>query len=425
MVQEFLHNYFAELLSLLYDMSPWLLLGFLIAGVLHVFFPEGKINRLLGKGNVQSVIKAALFGIPLPLCSCGVIPTGVSIHKSGASKGASVSFLISTPQTGVDSIMVTYSLLGLPFAIIRPIVALFTGVLGGALTNKFEPTIQHVQPMHTSGDERNVRPKQWFLEIFRYAFVDFLSDIAKWLIIGLLLAGLIAVFVPDDFFASYIKNDWLGMLIILVASIPVYVCATSSVPIAAVLLMKGLSPGAVLVFLMAGPATNAATISVIGNAMGRKTLISYLVSIIAGALVFGAIIDQFLPREWFTLAIDHSMHGHEHGLLPQWIMVASGWVMLMAIANVYRRKWFNRNKLKTTAKQIVPDMKEIKVIVRGMNCNHCKANVERALGQVEGIDSTLADVEQEMVTLTGDNIDLDEVKKSVESVGYKYEGVKE
>ena len=420
---KYIESYISELVGLTIEMAPWLILGFLIAGVLHVFFPDGEINRLLGRSNVKSVIKAALLGIPLPLCSCGVIPTGISIYKNGASKGAAVSFLISTPQTGVDSIMVTYSMMGLPFAIVRPIVALLTGVFGGAIANKGTERSKEIVNSGVKGAKTKI--KKPFREIFKYAFVDFLADIAKWLVIGLLIAALIAVIVPDDFFASYIKSDFLGMLIILLASIPVYVCATSSVPVAAVLLMKGLSPGAALVFLMAGPATNAATISVVGNAMGRKTLISYLVSIIAGALAFGLVVDYLLPREWFTLGLAQGHLHHEHSLLPNWLELLSGIVMTAAILNIflkkYYMKWFTK-KPKQSEFRPVFNSNEIKVTVKGMNCSHCKANVENNLSKLNGINTINANIETEEVTLIGNNIDLDAVKKTVESIGYKYLG---
>lgn len=416
--------YFQKLAGLVLDMAPWLLLGFLIAGILHVFFPDGKINRLLGSANIKSVLRAALIGIPLPLCSCGVIPTGVSIHKNGASKGAAISFLISTPQTGVDSIMVTYSLLGLPFAIIRPIVALITGVLGGALTNKLEPELE-ILPLK-KGMEKPQKGNSFrhsLRNIFHYAFVEFLEDIAKWLVIGLLIAALIAVFVPDDFFATYLHNDFLGMLIILAASIPVYVCATSSVPIAAVLIMKGISPGAALVFLMAGPATNAATISVIGNSMGRKTLIIYLIVLITGALLSGIFIDVFLPPKWFTGAMTHMQANHEHGLLPYWLQLISGIAITLFLLNIFIRKWIKRIRNKSiTAEGKERSMNEIKIHVRGMNCNHCKMSVENNLKGLEGVETINADVDQEVVTITGENVDLDKVKETVESIGYKYDG---
>ena len=419
---QYISLYFEKLVALVLDMSPWLLLGFLIAGLLHVFFPQGKINKLLGSSNLKSVLRAALIGIPLPLCSCGVIPTGVSIHKNGASKGAAISFLISTPQTGVDSIMVTYSLLGLPFAIVRPIIALITGVAGGILTNRLEPSLK-TKPFeeNTIIPENKRQRKNQFVEIFRYAFFEFLEDIAKWLVIGLLIAALIAVFVPDDFFATYIQNDLLGMLIILAASIPVYVCATSSVPIAAVLMMKGVSPGAALVFLMAGPATNAATISVIGNSMGRKTLFIYLITLISGALFSGLFIDNVLPREWFTRAVMQLHEGHEHSLLPYWLRLISGILITLFILNIYLRKWIRKFKRGTDQTNDLK-MNEIKIFVRGMNCNHCKMTVESQLKKLEGIDDSIADVDSETVILTGNHIDLGKVKEAVESVGYKYDG---
>jgi uncharacterized protein len=424
---QYISLYFSKLYLLVLDMAPWLLLGFLIAGILHVFFSEGQINRLLGKSNMKSVIRAALIGIPLPLCSCGVIPTGVSIHKNGASKGAAVSFLISTPQTGVDSIMVTYSLLGLPFTIIRPLVALFTGVLGGALTNKFEPVASKLQTEQPVTKETTSKKTEFnaktFPEIFRYAFIELLADIAKWLVIGLLLAALIAVIVPDDFFSSYIHNDILGMLILLAISVPLYVCATSSVPIAAVLMMKGISPGAALVFLMAGPATNAATISVIGNAMGRRTMYLYLFSIVSGAFISGLFIDYFLPREWFTAAISHIHEGHNHDLLPMWLKLVSGVIITGLILNIFIHKFYTKL---TNKKTILPDndiaMNKINVYVRGMTCSHCKMSVETNLKKISGIKDTIADLDSQVVTITGENIDLNQVKDTVEGIGYKFDG---
>jgi hypothetical protein len=336
---EYINTFWNELVSLTLEMAPYLMLGFLFAGILYAWFPAGKMTRYLGKNNSASALNAALLGIPLPLCSCGVIPTGISFYKNGASKGSAVSFLISTPQTGVDSIMITWSLLGLPMAIIRPIIALFSGVFGGILTNRLEnrdPKNGEMKAPTGGGKTKKVG----ILGMLGYAFGEFLEDIVKWLVIGLLIAALIAVVIPEDFFLRYLSNDYLSMLIILVASIPLYVCATGSVPIAAVLMMKGLSPGAAIVFLMAGPATNAATISVIGNSMGRKTLIRYMVSIIGGALLFGTLVNELLPREWFTNPIQH-IHGgeHQHEILPHWLQVGSAILLTLAILNSLYRKY--------------------------------------------------------------------------------------
>ena len=414
-------NYLVALWELTLEMSPYLLLGFLIAGILYIYFPKEKVTKYLGKNNLRSTLNAALIGVPLPLCSCGVIPTGISFYKSGASKGSSVSFLISTPQTGVDSILATYSLLGLPLAIIRPIIALITGIIGGIATNLVEN--------NSSDEEGNDKPMSSsqgapkgnkLLAMMHYAFVEFLQDISKWLIIGLLLAALMAVVIPDDFFTNYLGNEYLSILIVLIASIPLYVCATGSVPIAAVLLLKGLSPGAAIVFLMAGPATNAATITVIGKVLGRKTLISYLISIIGGAVIFGILVNEYLPREWFTSYIGHIHEEHGSHLLPLWMKVASSLLLILLLINGYIQKYMNKTVVETS--KVENDMAEKTVKVSGMTCNHCKANVENNLSSIDGIENIEIDLESGKVKMTGDDINLTEVKNKVESIGYHYEG---
>ena len=331
--------FFNELISLTNEMSPYLLLGFLFAGILHIYIRKETINKYLGKRNFKSVVLASLFGIPLPLCSCGVIPTGISFYKEGSSKGATVSFLISTPQTGIDSILVTYSLLGLPFAILRPIVALFSGVFGGLLTNiidKKRNKMQENPPCSCETNEKQTQSGNKIFTMLKYAFVDFLQDIAKWLIIGLVIAALISVILPDDFFTRYIGYNFLSMLIVLIASIPLYVCATASVPIAAVLILKGLSPGAALVFLMAGPATNAATITVMGKSIGKGTVFSYLVSIIIGAFFFGLLIDNFLPKDFFVDNIQIMQH---KDLIPEWIKISSSITLTLLLINGLLKKY--------------------------------------------------------------------------------------
>lgn len=419
---EFIGDFWRELSGLTIEMAPYLVLGFLFAGILYAWFPADKMTRYLGKNNSASALNAALLGIPLPLCSCGVIPTGVSFYKNGASKGSAVSFLISTPQTGVDSIMITWSLLGLPMAIIRPVIALFTGVFGGILTNKLEKKengIEVAAPKETNPEKSRVS----LLGMLKYAFGEFLEDIVKWLVIGLIIAALIAVIVPDDFFLRYLSSDYLSMIIILAVSIPLYVCATGSVPIAAVLMLKGLSPGAAIVFLMAGPATNAATISVIANSMGRKTLFRYLASIITGALLFGFIVNEFLPRQWFTAALEGIHHGeHQHEILPMWLQLGSAVFLTLAIVNSLFRKYllpllknnrqeqfsFNRENMNT------------KIKVEGMTCNHCKMNVENGIKAISGIKSANADISSGEVYIEGNEVDLKMVKQAVNGLGYKY-----
>lgn len=405
-------------------MSPYLLFGFLLAGILHVYFPRHKVIRYLGKNNLKSVILASLIGVPLPLCSCGVIPTGVGFYKSGASKGSTVSFLISTPQTGVDSIFVTYSMLGLPFAILRPIIAFVTGIFGGVLTNSSEKKKAVVTEIEEEKVEKSTTSP--FLRMLKYGFVDFMQDLSKYLIIGLLLAALISVLVPENFFANYISNQYLEMLVVLAVAVPLYVCATGSVPIAMVLLMKGMSPGAALVFLMAGPATNAATITVLGKVLGKKTLFVYLFSIIAGAMFFGILINNFLPQEWFYMMNYSTGHNHEE-MLPKWIGISSTLVLIGLIINGYLQKYLNKNKKQEVVKQIdkLEIMNTIKISVKGMSCNHCQANVEKNLSKIEGITKVEASHVNEEVIINGENVDLDKIGKLIEELGYEYNGKKE
>jgi uncharacterized protein len=424
---EWVIKFGTELVNLTIQMSPYLMLGFLFAGLLYAWFPNHKMVKYLGKNNTASVINAALLGIPLPLCSCGVIPAGISFYRSGASKGSSVAFLISTPQTGVDSIFVTWSLLGWPMAVLRPIIALFSGVLGGLLTNY---GVNKENNKINNADEipsKNSTEKLGFIGMLKYAFVDFLEDIVKWLIIGLLIAAFIAVIVPDDFFIRYLKNDYLSMLIILLVSIPLYVCATGSVPIAAVLMLKGLSPGAAIVFLMAGPATNAATITVIGKVMGKKTLFTYLFSIITGALLFGTLINEFLPRDLFLNAIHHVHEGaHQHHILPEWLQTGSAIVLtLLMINGLFRKYLFPRfrktNNFTKPAKNNIMNFKKIKI--EGMTCNHCKMTVENNLKKMPGIVEIKVDLLKGEVIIEGEKIDLALAEKTINELGYKYSGI--
>ncbi|MDA3820756.1 MAG: permease [Candidatus Delongbacteria bacterium] len=420
MIMKYITEYFNELLYLTAEMAPYLLLGFLFAGMLHVYFPASKMMKYFGGTKLRHLTNASLLGIPLPLCSCGVIPTGVSFYKNGASKSSSVSFLISTPQTGIDSILVTYSLIGLPFAIVRPIVALFSGIMGGWITGKVDN-----QQFDKSQNPRH-HVTEWqgrskFKSMFRYGFVEFMADIAKWLALGLLLAALISVIIPDGFFEQYIGNDFIGMLILLAAAIPLYVCATGSVPIAAVLMLKGISPGAALVFLMAGPATNIASMTVLGKVFGRKTLFAYMGSIIGSALLFGWIINQFLPREWFVQALEHAQHsGH---FIPLWFKYASAGILVLLLLHALLRRYFVKStptEKQTKNKEESKSMGTIRVKIDGMTCNHCKMTVENQLKALNGIDDVQVDLSTGKAQLTGTSIDLRAVADTVNDLGYAY-----
>ncbi|TKG94029.1 heavy metal-associated domain-containing protein [Puteibacter caeruleilacunae] len=461
MIVEFIIKYLTELWDLTLEMAPWLIIGLVFAGVLKVYFPQKHINRFMGKSNTKSVLNASLLGIPMPLCSCGVIPTGISFYRNGASKGATNSFLISTPQTGVDSILATYSLMGWPFALIRPIVALFTGVLGGIITNRFatgqQPpkktapskkvsyafapaspsankvnignvgTFQPIQTGHKSEAVTTCKddsccstatPPQEGNKIIRmlhYAFIEMLSDIAKWLVIGLMLAALIAVIIPPDFFDRYIGSGLLEIFLILAASVPLYICATGSIPIAAVLILKGVSPGAALVFLMAGPATNMATITVIGKTMGKRSLFAYLFSIIGGAVLSGILINEIFPGDWLASFITYS-GDHVHSIIPHWLMLSSSVVLIGFIAYAFINELIQKYKgLKTISKDA---KNELTLKVTGMTCNHCKANVERNLAAIDHVDSVMVNLAAGLVTVKG-KINPSVIRTTITELGYQ------
>lgn len=265
-----MQEYIIPFVSLLLEMAPYLLLGFLVAGLLHAFVPPSFFSRHLSGPGFRPVVNSALMGVPLPLCSCGVIPTAMGLRKSGASRGATVSFLISTPQTGVDSILATAATMGLPMALMRPVIAFVTAIFGGSLVSRFCPEPAQAKTVAAVADERRHGFAARIADALHYGFVDMMQDVGKWLTIGLVLAGIIAVAVPDGFLTGLRDYPLLNMLLILVVAVPMYVCATGSIPVAMALMLKGLSPGAALVFLMAGPATNAAAMIVIGKALDRR-----------------------------------------------------------------------------------------------------------------------------------------------------------
>ena len=416
-----------EILRLVNEMSPYLLLGFFVAGLLHVFVPGSLYSRYLSGADLRSVLLAALFGIPLPLCSCGVIPTAMSLRKEGASKGATTSFLIATPQTGVDSIFATYSILGLPFAILRPIAALVTSVFGGLLVNAAdkdrEKTPQTADTDCADGEVCARREPAYtgFVDrmkgALRYGFVDMVQDIGKWLVIGLVVAGLITLFVPDDFFVRFADRPLLAYVVVLLIAIPMYVCATGSIPVAAALMLKGLSPGAALVFLMAGPASNMASILVIRRVMGQRTLWIYLLSLTVGAIVFGLGVDFLLPRELFTSLLSPT-DACCHMSTPWWqwaSTVVMGALLLYAlvIAPLLHRRTPETAEAAAAENGTAPR----RFVVEGMTCHHCCTYVEKALQSVPGVAHAEVSLERGEALVEGDATD-DALMQAVADIGY-------
>jgi uncharacterized membrane protein YraQ (UPF0718 family)/copper chaperone CopZ len=415
-VQQYITTFLSDFVKILSEMSPYLLLGFFFAGLLYAFIPQKKIERYFNGKPFKSSVLASIFGIPLPLCSCGVIPTGTAFYKNGASKGGTVSFLISTPQTGVDSILATFSLMGLPFAIIRPLAALVTGITGGLITSVVTKNESDTRTFQEQSEEHKSF-SQKVVDVFRYGFVEFIQDISKWLAIGLVLAAIISALIPNEFFELLNMPPIVQMLLILVVSIPLYICATGSIPLAAILILKGISPGAAFVLLMAGPATNAATITMIGKVLGKKSLFTYLATIIAGAIGFGLIIDYALPTQWFT-DITHQHLGHNHGEQLNWLQITSGIVLIALIINGYIQKYLkSRNSKVINLNNNTMEIKTIKV--EGMTCNHCKSNVETNLEKLNFVNKASVNLSDKTVTIEGDNIEIGKAIDTVNSLGYK------
>jgi len=415
---ELLIKFILEFIRLSIEMSIWLMLGFLFAGLLHVVINRETIARLIGKSDFKSIFIAAMLGVPLPLCSCGVIPTALAIHKNGASKSSTISFLIATPQTGVDSILATYSLLGLPFAIMRPIAALVTGIFGG-YASKFIIREDSVQSEVTTTTSPAEGKKKFSIKaVLNYGFVEFMDDLSKWLLIGLSLAALISISIPDDFFQSQFSSPFLQMLAVLAVAIPTYVCATGSIPIAMALMMKGLSPGAALVFLMAGPAINIASITVIGKALGKKALIAYIGAIALGAMAAGLIIDYLLPAGLFQLPAGHMEHAeHSHHLVPYWIEQLAAIILGALLASSFIRKSGIIKKIQKMNFSF-ENQETVLLKVTGMSCNHCVMTVEKTLKKLDNIEFVEADFSAETVKITGKNVDLNQVQSEIEQLGY-------
>ena len=467
-VVDILEKFVWQFVTLFSEMAPFLLLGFLLAGILHVWVPNHLYVPKIAKPNFKSVLWAALFGVPLPICSCGVIPTSIALRREGASKGASVSFLISTPATGVDSILATYSLLGGPFAILRPVAAFVTAMLGGVFTNfatrnekdgsaavsESAGTHEHHHEHHhehehcdddhcgcsdehceccgcEGEDDHGKRSfAQKIGETFRYGLVNMVGDVSKWLTIGLLLGALIAAFVPDDFFLFLHEYSLLCMLVVLLLAMPMYTCATGSIPLALALVEKGITPGAALVLLMAGPATSIASMLVVGKAFGKRTLVAYLVSIALGAMAFGFVVDTFLMDTFLTSMLPHvSDECHGHGALGIFdyacaVLLAS----LMIYAKFAHKGCGGHCGCGEHGCCCCEDHDEpVSVIYRvnGMNCSHCKACVEKAVRMLDGVVFAEADVASKELRVQWhdeDDVNEDALKTAVDEAGFEFGG---
>ena len=410
------------------QMAPYLLFGLSIAGVLHVLFSPAFVYRMLGKRGIGSVVKAALIGVPLPLCSCGVLPMALSLRKSGASKGATVSFLISTPQTGVDSMIATYGMLGLPFAVFRPIAAFMMGIVGGLITEAFgtrmnagataepQPNFSCTLCPVTSPHSHSLREKVHGM--IRYAGFDFLDTISLHLVIGIIVAGLIAFLVPNDLFSKYLHNDFLSMLVMIVVGAPLYICATASIPIAAALMLKGASAGAAFVFLTVGPATNAAAILLIGHALGKRTATIYLMVIAGLSMIAGYALNFVVSLTHYALpmAALHHHHGHSAGPIS---LTLSGIFLLLLVLSLFRtnvKPWVIRLRRRLSGES-ASVAQTYCLTVSGMSCGKCARKVTNAALAVAGVSDVAVDLDTKTAKISG-SADIDKVKIAIIGAGY-------
>ena len=388
--------------QILLSLAPWMLLGMAIAGILHVALPRDLVRREL-RGKL-GVIKAVALGVPLPLCSCGVIPAGLGLKKDGASNGSAVGFLISTPQTGVDSILVSASFLGWPFAIFKVLSAAVTGIVGGFLADAVDVSTEAAAPAATG----SATPRPALGDAVDHGLM-ILRTIWGWIVFGVVVSAAIEVFVPREWLTGLTAYGVaVPVFVALAISLPLYVCSTASVPIAAALVAGGMPPGAALVFLMAGPATNVATIGAVFRALGGRTLAVYLATITAGSVVAALAFD-------FVLRMRPATAPHVHGD-GNWWSVASAIVLLGLMA------WFAAADLRRrVARRLSRDASEqpaIRLGVAGMKCNGCVTKLEKALLAEAGVASAEVTLEPGKAVVHG-SIDATRVRRIVEQLGFE------
>lgn len=364
-------------------MAPWLLFGFLAAGLLSLFFTPETVSRHLGRrAGWRAIALAVLLGVPLPLCSCGVLPVAVGLRKGGAGKGATAAFLISTPQTGVDSFFATYALLGWAFALIRPLVALVTGVVGGLLVDRLD---REAPPPAVTARSAALGAASFAgraAAALRYGFGTLFGNVAWALLAGLAISALILAFVPPSFFGEgALGSDWVAFPVMLLVGMPMYVCSTGSIPVALALMAKGVSPGAALVFLIVGPALNGASLTTLLRLLGRGCAAIHLAVVAAGAVAAGLALNA-LDAAWGVVP-DFAAPGPAaaHGFAPA-IQTAAAVALfaLLAWHLAVRPLWE-----KFAAAKASPPAAARRVVVRGMRCDHCRGAVRDLLAAYPGV----------------------------------------
>lgn len=426
---DYIYNILNEIVNMFLEMAPYIILGLIFVAILNLLVSKDMIIKHVGGNNFLSILKASLFGIPLPLCSCGVVPTAVYMSKNGASKGSTISFLISTPQTGIDSIIATYGMLGPLFAIFRPFAALIMGLAGGLSVKLFGDNIENtktkpkfigLQQFVSVNKESNLISLTFWDRLkktLNYSFVEFLDDISQQFVVGVIISGLIAFFIPNDFFSnSGVSSNILGMLLMILIGAPMYVCATASIPIAMTLMMKGFSPGVAFVFLAVGPATNAASITIISKSLGKKATLIYLLSIAVLSIIMGYLLDFLYYSILGENSITHNHDSHTHGdmfLSPEAQLII-GIIFFFMILGSFYRKYFAKYVRKSKASLSTGDYK---VSISGMTCNHCVSTVSKTALTIKGIEKVDIKLDEGIAYISG-NFDTNILKNEINDVGY-------
>jgi uncharacterized membrane protein YraQ (UPF0718 family)/copper chaperone CopZ len=421
--------------SVLAEMAPYLLLGFFFAGVLSALISAEWVERHLGGSGLGQVFKASLFGVPLPLCSCGVLPVAASLRRQGASRGATTSFLLSTPQTGVDSIAVTYALLGPFIAVLRPLAALVTGVVGGSLVQAFgerngaAPADSEIASGCAMDGccEDEVAHRHSFGDAMRYGFVTLPRDIGRALLVGVLLSGLISALIAPDALRAYLGGGLLPILAAMAIGVPLYVCATASTPIALSLIVAGLSPGAALAFLISGPATNSAALTTLWKVLGRRTTVIYLATVAFGAIGVGLLVDGFVasgvvPVSALIDTAGAAATGHEHhgsAGFGRLLQQASAVALLLVVGYALRPRPTAAPETEPAEDTSTDPSSVVEMQVKGMRCNGCVQSLTRALVGVTGVSDVAVRLEDGTARVTGSCVAGEELLEAVNSLGFE------
>lgn len=390
-------------------MAPYLLLGFLMAGLLSVWLSPSWVARHLHGRRRWAPAKAALFGVPLPLCSCGVIPVAAALRRHGAGRGATAAFLMSTPQTGVDSIVATYGLLGPLLAVFRPAAAFISGAVCGVLVDRVAPDpAPAAAPGGTDEGERaNAGP--WWARALRHGFVTLPGDIHRAILIGLAMSAALGALFPPGFLSDRIGQGFGSMLLMLLLGIPLYVCSTGSIPIALGLMHAGVTPGAALVFLITGPATNAAALSTLLRLLGARATGIYLATLVATALGSAVLLDR-----WLVPALPGAVCHAEIAALGVGGHAAAAALLAILLAPIFRR----RRRGAPAAGSAAAAPESLVVAVRGMSCRKCAAKIEGAVAALPGVLGVTVDVRGARVRVEGAGLDRDRLRRSIQALGY-------